>query len=67
MCSDAPFGGFQTRIRVVRLCSFCRLCPVLQASKPMQKVIQHLMDLLKNHLFGEDKAYLWSVGISWAS
>ena len=45
-------------IRVVRLERVCRLCPVLQASEPMQKVIQHLMDFLKNHLCIEDKAYL---------
>jgi len=36
----------------------CRLCPVLQASEPMQKVLQHLMHLLTNHLSSEDKAYL---------
>jgi uncharacterized protein YbgA (DUF1722 family) len=47
---------------VVRLGSFCRLSLVLQASEPMQKVIQHLMDFLTNHLSSEDKAYLWYVG-----
>jgi len=44
-------------MRVVRLGSFCRLSPVLQASEPMQKVLQHLMGYLKNHLSNEDKAY----------
>jgi len=33
----------------------------------MQKVIQHLMDFLANHLSSEDKACLWSVGRFWAS
>jgi hypothetical protein len=28
----------------------------------MQKVGQHLMDFLTNHLSSEDKAYLWFVG-----
>jgi hypothetical protein len=32
----------------------------------MQKALQHLMDLV-NHLSSEGKAYLWSVGSSWAS
>jgi uncharacterized protein YbgA (DUF1722 family) len=43
---------------VVRLGSFCRLSLVLQASEPMQKVIQHLMDFLTNHLSREDKQEL---------
>jgi hypothetical protein len=38
-----------------------------QASEPMQKGLEHLMDFLMNHLSSEDKAYLWSVGSFWAS
>jgi uncharacterized protein YbgA (DUF1722 family) len=30
----------------------------IQASEPMQKVVQHLMGFLKNHLSSEDRAYL---------
>ena len=39
----------------------CRRSPRIrvQASEPMQKVIQHLMDFLTNHLSSEDKACLW--------
>ena len=33
----------------------------------MQTVIEHLMDFLTNHRSSEYKAYLWSVGSSWAS
>ncbi len=62
MCCHAPFGGFQTRIRAVRLGSFCRLSAVLQVSEPMQKVIQHLRDFLTNHLSSEDNACLGQVG-----
>jgi hypothetical protein len=44
--------------RFVSTRAFCRLCPILQASEPMQKVLQHLMGFLKNHLSSEDKVYL---------
>jgi len=37
---------------------FCRLSPVLKASEPTQKAIEHLMGYLKNHLSSEDRAYL---------
>jgi hypothetical protein len=50
-------GGLRIRIRVVRLGSSCRLSLVLQASEPMQKVVQHLLDFLTNRLSSEDKVY----------
>jgi hypothetical protein len=58
------WADFQGRIgvRFVSTRAFCRLSPVLEASEPMQKVIQHLMGSLKNHLSSEDNAYLRQVG-----
>jgi hypothetical protein len=47
---------FTIRIHVVKMNDFCRLSPALQAS-PMQKVIRHLMDFLKNDLSSKDNAY----------
>jgi uncharacterized protein YbgA (DUF1722 family) len=43
---------------MVKASWICRLSPVLQASEAMQKVIQHLMDFLTNHLSSDSKQEL---------